>query len=63
MDDIHVTLEALLKARGMTSKELAEKIGITEANLSILRTGKLREFVLGHFQESVKHWTASLVNF
>ncbi|GAA0054150.1 UNVERIFIED_CONTAM: helix-turn-helix transcriptional regulator [Streptococcus canis] len=47
MDDIHVTLEALLKARGMTSKELAEKIGITEANLSILRTGKAKGIRFG----------------
>lgn len=42
MDDIHVTLDSLLKAKGITSKELAEKIGITEANLSILRTGKAK---------------------
>ncbi|WP_444810834.1 helix-turn-helix domain-containing protein, partial [Streptococcus canis] len=42
-----VTLEALLKARGMTSKELAEKIGITEANLSILRTGKAKGIRFG----------------
>ncbi|MDW7798644.1 helix-turn-helix transcriptional regulator [Streptococcus canis] len=47
MDDIHVTLETLLKARGMTSKELAEKIGITEANLSILRTGKAKGIRFG----------------
>ena len=37
---IKVCLEEVLKARGMTSKELCAKVGITEANLSILRSGK-----------------------
>lgn len=37
---ITVHLSELLKERNMTSKELCAKIGITEANLSILRTGK-----------------------
>ena len=32
----------MLKARGMTSKELCAKVGITEANLSILRSGKAK---------------------
>ncbi len=39
---IQVHLEEILKARGMTSKELCAKVGITEANLSILRTGKAK---------------------
>ena len=39
---IRVYLEEILKARGMTSKELCSKVGITEANLSILRSGKAR---------------------
>lgn len=37
---IVVRLNELLKQRGMTGKELCAKIGITEANLSILRSGK-----------------------
>lgn len=37
---IRVMLGGLLKERGMTSKELCAKVGITEANLSILRSGK-----------------------
>ena len=37
---ITVYLTELLKARNMTSKELCAKVGITEANLSILRSGK-----------------------
>ena len=39
---IRVYLEDILKERGMTSKELGGKIGITEANLSILRSGKAK---------------------
>jgi putative transcriptional regulator len=39
---IKVYLEDVLKARGMTSKELSAKVGITEANLSILRSGKAK---------------------
>ena len=39
---IRVHLEEVLKTRGMTSKELCAKVGITEANLSILRSGKAR---------------------
>ena len=39
---IETHLEELLKAKGMTSKELCALIGITEANLSILRSGKAR---------------------
>ena len=39
---IRVHLEDILKSRNMTSKELCALIGITEANLSILRSGKAR---------------------
>ena len=39
---IKVCLEEVLKARGMTSKELCAKVGITPANLSILRSGKAK---------------------
>jgi len=39
---IIVHLEDVLKERNMTSKELCSLIGITEANLSILRSGKAK---------------------
>lgn len=42
MEEIQVHLDKMLKLRNITSKELAEKIGITEANLSILKTGKAK---------------------
>jgi len=39
---IKVTLEDILKERGMTSKELCKLVKITEANLSVLRSGKAK---------------------
>ena len=39
---IKVYLSDVLKERGMTAKELCAKVGITEANLSILRSGKAK---------------------
>jgi len=39
---ISVTLDDLLHARRMTLTELAERVDITLANLSILKTGKAK---------------------
>ena len=39
---IRVYLDDMLRERGMTAKELCGKVGITEANLSILRSGKAK---------------------
>ena len=39
---IVVNLDELLYARRMTLTELADRVGITLANLSILKTGKAR---------------------
>ena len=44
---IRVHLEEVLKKRNMTSKELCGLIGITEANLSILRSGKAKGIRFG----------------
>ena len=44
---IRVHLDEVLRARGMTSKELCARIGITEANLSILRSGKAKGIRFG----------------
>ena len=37
-----VTLDVMLARRKMKAKDLAQRIGITEANLSLLRTGKVK---------------------
>ncbi|WP_179348933.1 helix-turn-helix domain-containing protein [Winogradskyella pacifica] len=39
---IIVNLDIILAKRGMKSNELAELVGITTANLSILKTGKAK---------------------
>jgi putative transcriptional regulator len=39
---IVINLDVMLAKRKMSSLELANKIGITQANLSILKTGKAR---------------------
>lgn len=39
---IIVDLDVMLAKRKMTSLELAQRIGITQANLSILKTGKAK---------------------
>lgn len=39
---IRITLDRLLAERRMSLTELADRVGITVANLSILKTGKAR---------------------
>lgn len=39
---IVINIDVMLAKRKMQSKELAEKIGITTVNLSILKTGKAK---------------------
>lgn len=39
---IVVRLDELLRRRGMTMTELADRIGLTLANVSILKTGKAK---------------------
>ena len=39
---IIVNLDVMLARRKMRSKDLAEMVGITEANLSLLKTGKVK---------------------
>ena len=39
---IEINLDVIMAIRRISSGELAEKIGITQANLSILKTGKAK---------------------
>ncbi|MCI8853006.1 MAG: helix-turn-helix transcriptional regulator [Lachnospiraceae bacterium] len=39
---IRICLDEVLRERHMTSKELCKWVGITEANLSVLRSGKAK---------------------
>lgn len=40
--DIRVNLDVMMAKRKISSSELSERIGITPANLSILKTGKAK---------------------
>jgi putative transcriptional regulator len=52
---IRVHLDEILRARGITSKELCAHVGITEANLSILRSGKARGVRFGTLDKICKY--------
>jgi putative transcriptional regulator len=39
---IIVKLDVMLAKRSMRSRELAERVGITEVNISLLKSGKVR---------------------
>jgi len=41
---ININLDVILAKRKMKSNELAKLVGITEQNLSILKTGKTRDY-------------------
>lgn len=52
---IRVHLDEVLRERGMTAKELCAKVGITEANLSILALGKARGVRFGTINRICYH--------
>lgn len=39
---IHINLDVMLARRKVKSKDLAAHVGITEANLSLLKSGKVK---------------------
>jgi len=52
---IITNLDVMLAKRKMRSKDLAKKIGITEQNLSVLRSGKARAVRLTTLDAICKH--------
>ncbi|MDR0310364.1 MAG: helix-turn-helix domain-containing protein [Acidobacteriota bacterium] len=52
---IRIYLEDVLKSRNMTSKELCILVDITEANLSILRSGKAKGVRFGTINKVCWH--------
>ncbi len=44
---IRVTLDAMLQRRGMTARQLAAAVGISETQLSLFRSGKVRGIRFG----------------
>lgn len=51
---IIINIDVMLAKRKMQSQELAEKIGITPANLSILKTGKAKALKLSTLEAICK---------
>ena len=52
---IIINLDVMLAKRKIRSKELADAIGITEQNLSILKTGKARAIRLSTLDAICKY--------
>ncbi len=52
---IIINLDVMLARRKMKSNELAALIGITEQNLSVLKTGKARALRLSTLNEICRH--------
>lgn len=52
---IIVNLDVILAKRKVKSKELAEFIGITEQNLSLIKTGKVKGFRLSTLNAICKY--------
>lgn len=48
---IVINLDVMLAKRKMTSLELAQRVGMTQANLSILKTGKAKAVRLSTMNE------------
>lgn len=63
---IIVNLDNILEARGMTLTELSERVDITLANLSILKTGKARAIRFSTLEaicETLKCQPADILEF
>ncbi len=52
---IVINLDVMLAKRKVKSKELAEAIGITEQNLSLIKTGKVRGMRLATLDAICRH--------
>ena len=52
---IRINLDVMLARRKMKSNELAEKIGITPQNLSILKTGRARAIRFSTLEAICRH--------
>ena len=58
---IVVNLDVMMAKRKISLNELSDKVGITLANLSILKIIKQRQFVFPHLTLFAKRWNATLL--
>ncbi len=63
MGRIVVNLDVEMAKRKMSLSELAERVGLTLANLSILKTGKAKAVRFTTLRLSAENWDASLATF
>ena len=56
---IIVNLDVMMAKRKISLGELAERIDLTPANLSILKTGRPRPYASPPLKLSVKNWIAN----
>ena len=56
---IVVRLDLMMARRKVRSNVLARAIGITEANLSLLKSGKVKGSASRPWRRSARSWTAS----
>ena len=60
---IIINLDVMLAKRKVKSKELSEFVRITEQNLSLIKTGKVKGFRLATLNASVNSFNANLEIF
>lgn len=63
MGRIIVNLDVEMAKRKMSLSELAERVGLTLANLSILKTGKAKAVRFTTLEAICRNWDASLATF
>ena len=56
---IRVNLDVMLAKRKMSVGELAERVGITPANVSVLKNGGPRPYASPCLTASARRWSAS----
>jgi len=60
---IIINIDVMLAKRKMSVTELAEKVGITMANISVLKNGKAKAVRLSTLERFAKRWNVSLEIF
>lgn len=58
---IIVNLDVVLAQKKMSVTELSEKVGITMANISILKNGKAKAIRFSTLEKSAKFWSVNQV--
>lgn len=58
---IIVNLDVVLAQKKMSVTELSEKVGITMANISILKNGKAKAIRFSTLKKSAKFWSVNQV--